>query len=174
VPRGRPTLLTDELLERIVALVKLGNYPSIAAKACGISESTFADWMGRGRLIDGGPVPARYEGRGRKSQAVAIDGILRPDIYSRLVQEVQAAEGHVEAKTVASVVVAAETNDKTAVTFLERRFPKRWGAHAAVEISGADGGPIKQEVETTGSEPPLSETLTAILEALSRAGKLPG
>ncbi len=46
---GRPTLLTPELQASIVERIKRGNYPSVAAGACGIGRTTFKIWMSRGR-----------------------------------------------------------------------------------------------------------------------------
>ncbi len=41
--------LTPELQERIVRVVKAGNYLKTAAQYCGIGESTLRSWLGRGR-----------------------------------------------------------------------------------------------------------------------------
>jgi hypothetical protein len=61
---GRPTLLTPELQERIVRVVRAGNYLKTAAQFCGIGESTLRLWLQRGRAAaaardTGAPVPDR-------------------------------------------------------------------------------------------------------------------
>jgi transposase len=53
---GRPTKLTDELRDEIVALVEVGNFPETAAEACGVDRSTFYRWKNRG---DDGEEPYR-------------------------------------------------------------------------------------------------------------------
>ena len=47
---ARPTKLTVEVRDRIVAAIRAGNYPEAAAQAAGISPSTFYRWLGRGEL----------------------------------------------------------------------------------------------------------------------------
>ena len=42
---ARPTKLTLELQQRMVALVTVGNFPVTAAKSCGIATSTFYRWQ---------------------------------------------------------------------------------------------------------------------------------
>jgi hypothetical protein len=46
---GRRTLLTPELREAIVRIVKAGNYLNTAAQYCGVGESTVKLWMQKGR-----------------------------------------------------------------------------------------------------------------------------
>ena len=58
---GRPSALTPEVHSRIVQLVKAGCPGSIAARAAGISESTFFEIKRIGRLGDSGPERALIE-----------------------------------------------------------------------------------------------------------------
>jgi hypothetical protein len=46
MPRVR---LTAELEQRIIASIRLGAFPQIAAEAAGVPADTFADWLRRGR-----------------------------------------------------------------------------------------------------------------------------
>lgn len=46
---GRYSQLTDELQERIVTVVRAGNYLKVAAQFSGIGESTLRSWLTRGR-----------------------------------------------------------------------------------------------------------------------------
>jgi hypothetical protein len=50
--RGRRTLLTMELQERICAFIRQGAYDYSAAEACGISRQTFFEWLARGEGRD--------------------------------------------------------------------------------------------------------------------------
>lgn len=45
---GRPTKLTDELIEEICKLVAEGDRPEVAAGVNGIGRATFYEWMDRG------------------------------------------------------------------------------------------------------------------------------
>jgi hypothetical protein len=47
--QGRPTLLTDELADRIVQVVNAGNYLKTAAQFAGVGQSTLMSWLARGR-----------------------------------------------------------------------------------------------------------------------------
>ena len=42
-------ILNPELQDKIVELIRLGNYASDAAGACGISKGTFFNWCARGK-----------------------------------------------------------------------------------------------------------------------------
>lgn len=46
---GRPLRLTDEVQEKIVALVRAGAFQGAAAEAAGVPERTFYEWRARGR-----------------------------------------------------------------------------------------------------------------------------
>ncbi len=46
---GRTGALTPELQDRIVRVVRAGNYLKVAAQFCGIGESTLRLWLTRGR-----------------------------------------------------------------------------------------------------------------------------
>lgn len=46
---GRPTLLTDEVRDRIVQVVNAGNYLKTAAQFVGVGQSTLLGWLARGR-----------------------------------------------------------------------------------------------------------------------------
>lgn len=49
MPRtGRPTKLTPALQERILKLVRAGNYPETAAASIGVGRTTYYRWMERG------------------------------------------------------------------------------------------------------------------------------
>lgn len=166
---GRATLLTQDLIDQIVGLVKLGNYPLIAARACGVSPNTWYDWLARGREAlgietrDGVRAKAR---NARTSQVAVID------LYSQLVNAIDEAEAFTEARTVGTLVVAANSDPKSAVTFLERRYPQRWRQHVTTEMVGPDGGPVKPP-EGEKVVVVIADTLAGILEAMARAGKLP-
>ena len=60
---GRPTLLTEELKQRICTFIRAGAYDWVAAQACGIGKSTFHQWMSRGQHVDtyGRPTDPIYQ-----------------------------------------------------------------------------------------------------------------
>jgi transposase len=100
---GRPTKLTPELQKRIVKLVRDGNYIETAAIAAGITKQTFYNWMERGKA-------------GEEPFAEFFDALKR-------------AEAEAEAEIAATVRAGLRDAPQwqSAMTFLERRWPTRWG-----------------------------------------------
>jgi hypothetical protein len=166
---ARPTLLTDDLIARIVDLVRLGNYPLIAARANGVADNTFYEWLARGREANGTVVDRSQKAkqRSKTSQVEVIDQT------AKLANAIAEAEALCEARVVGTIVVAANQDNKAAVTFLERRHPQRWRQHVSTEMTGPEGGPIQTQVEVSTPAASVDETLAGILEAMARAGKLP-
>jgi hypothetical protein len=80
--RGRPSKLTPERHEKIVGLIKAGNYKETAAQCCGIGERTLYDWLERGA-------------NGRKP-------------YSQFSRDVKEAEAFAEARNVNIIATAAQ------------------------------------------------------------------
>jgi len=166
---ARPTLLTDDLIARITDLVRLGNYPLIAARANGVADNTFYEWLARGREASGTVVGRSKHGK----RAVETGTVTVLDQCSKLSNAIAEAEALCEARVVGTVVVAANADHKAAVTFLERRHPQRWRQHVSTEMTGPEGGPIQTQVEVSTPVGSVDETLAGILEAMARAGKLP-
>jgi len=54
---GRPTILTEDLINRICKHISKGNYLETAARSCGIDDSTIRKWRIKGQaLLDGDSV----------------------------------------------------------------------------------------------------------------------
>lgn len=124
MPGGRPSKLTPERQERIVELIRAGNYMEIAAQAAGIDVSTLYRWLQRGEKARSGP-------------------------YRQFRDAVMRARVEAEARAVVVVQKAALTDWRAASWWLERAFPDRWGRRQKLEHSGPQGGPIPAEVRVT-------------------------
>jgi hypothetical protein len=98
---GRPKL-DPALSQRIVDLVRAGNFLEVAATAVGIHRSTVHRWMQRGR----------EQSRGR---------------YKKFLQQIEKAQAECESRDVALVAKAAGTDWRAATWRLERRAPRRYG-----------------------------------------------
>lgn len=99
---ARPTKLTTEVREKICRAIRAGNYPAVAARAAGVSESTFYRWMERGRSDAKGPHRAFYEA-------------------------VREAEAESEVHLVAVLRKSSKDGDwRAALALLERRYAERW------------------------------------------------
>lgn len=115
---GRPSKLTPELQAKIVAGVRLGAFPSIAARAAGIGSSTFYRWMQAGE-------------RGRKRFREFREEVGRAAAEAR-----QAAEWEVR-----------KTNPLAWLRYGPGRSkPGRPGWTDAKEITGEDAGPVQHVV----------------------------
>lgn len=118
---GRPTKLNDDVREKIVSLVRAGNYPEVAAQAAGIASRTYYEWMAKGD-----------EGR---------------DPYAQFAQAVKEAQAAAESHAVTIIRKAAMDGSwQAAAWFLERSKAERWRRKENVELTGKDGGPVKQQV----------------------------
>lgn len=101
--RGRPTKLTPEVQEKIISVIRKGNYIETAAAYAGISKQTLYNWLKQGARQPNG-------------------------VYGRFVQAVEQALAESEMADLARIEQAAMDGHWQASAWrLERRFPKRWG-----------------------------------------------
>ncbi|MGZ6372703.1 MAG: hypothetical protein ACXWL8_04835, partial [Candidatus Limnocylindria bacterium] len=99
---ARPSKLTPERRKAIIDMIGYGVFAETAARAAGISPSTYYLWLQRGNA---GEAP-----------------------FSEFSDAVRAREAAVEVEAVSVLKAAAEDGDwRAAMRFLERRFPSRWG-----------------------------------------------
>lgn len=120
---GRPTKLTPEVQDKIVAALRAGNYQETAAAYAGIHRDTFYGWMERGKNEPG-------------------------SIYSDFSEAVERAKADAEVRDVALIDrAAADGSWQAAAWKLERKFPQKWGRVNRTEISGPEGKPV--EVRTS-------------------------
>lgn len=121
--RAGETLCTPEMVDKITKLIRAGNYAHIAASCCGISTSTFHNWLLRG-------------GRGELP-------------YRLLVEAVEKAKAEDEAGTTAQIRQHGSTHWQALAWMLERKYNKRWGRRDALEITGDEDKPlqVKQQID---------------------------
>jgi transposase len=122
---GRPTKLTPEVQDKIVAALRAGNYQETAAMYAGVEARTFYRWMERGES----------------------DG-TEDEIYRQFRQAVEKAKADAEVRDIALIDKAAHDGSWQAAAWkLERKFPHKWGRVNRTEISGPEGKPV--EVRTS-------------------------
>lgn len=129
---GRPSKATSDRLDRLVALLRAGNYRKTAAAAVGISPRTLNGWIRDGR--------ANYE-------AAQVDP-SKLDEFGLFFELVSQAEADAEAGCVAGVIELAYRKGDGALLlrFLERRYPDRWGRRSLeVTVSTADAAAEAEE-----------------------------
>ena len=139
---ARPSKLTPEVAERIIAGIRAGNYAEPSARAAGISPATFYRWLKAGEEAKSGACREFYEG-------------------------VKQAEAQAEVEIVARLRKAVPEDWRAGLTILERRYSSRWGRRQAHEHSGPGGGPVLREV--IFSDPDTRRYLDDALRAAARA-----
>lgn len=117
-PKGRPTKLTPEVQDRLLAAIRAGNYLDTSAAHAGIHRDTLHAWM--------------RDGANAKS----------PELQE-FSDAVQKAIGDAESMHVARIAAASSKQWQAAAWWLERRYPDRWGQKLRQEVTGEGGGPIK-------------------------------
>lgn len=121
MPTGRPTKLTPELQDQIVAAIQRGAYVETAANMAGINTDTFYEWLRKGaRMHD-------VVKKGKK--------IIRPE-NQRLIEfsvAIQKATAQGEMRDIVAVDNAAQAGAWQAAAWkLERRNYTRWGRKVAI------------------------------------------
>ena len=106
---GRRTKLTPEVREKIVKAIRAGNYAYVAAEYAGISSATFYRWLQLGNDAKRG-------------------------VYREFLEAVKKAEGEAEVRAVAIIQKHMEDNWQAAMTYLERKFPDRWGRRDRLRV----------------------------------------
>jgi transposase len=103
---GRPAKLKPDVVGRIVEAVGVGMFRRDAARYAGIGRSTLYRWLERGQADEAAGLETDFH-----------------DLWAR----VSRAEAVAEVRMVATLTKAAERDWRAAVSFLERRYPERWG-----------------------------------------------
>ena len=113
---GQPTLLTPELQDTIVNLIRAGNFFETACRVAGTDPRNALEWIARGE--------------GRDDRPGKLEHI-------RFAEAIRKAQADAEALLVNDVRRAAQVDDKgqprgsrywaAALSMLERKFPARWG-----------------------------------------------
>jgi transposase len=115
---GRPTSLTPEVQETIVALVKAGNNVKTACVLAGVPRPTFYRWMQRGSPDGDDPHDAVYR-------------VFR--------EEVNKAHAIAEVALVRSLADVSRLNWRVALERLKRMYPHKWGP----AVRARDGSVIR-------------------------------
>lgn len=102
---GRPSQLTDPLRERILSLIREGNYASDACSACGVNKGTYTSWINRGNA----------DIKNGKNSA-----------FAEFARQVKQARDEATAALVKTIKSASERQWQAAAWLLERTRPDQW------------------------------------------------
>lgn len=102
------TKLTPERAERLLALVKAGQYRSTACAAVGISDRTLRTWLEKGDSGD--------------------------ERWAEFTRKFREAEAETESRAVVQIQIHGKKDWRALAWWLERRFPQRWGDLKAATV----------------------------------------
>jgi hypothetical protein len=168
--RGRPTKLTPEVHEKIVNAVRAGNYLEIAAEFAGVHRTTVFRWLKDAEADDAPRALTQFRdaiSRARAEAEVRVVGAVQRDMMGG--QVLKETVRRLPDGTVETEREFARVNGRLALEFASRAFAGRWGRRAALEVTGAEGGPV--QVEHTHVIASLAERLQ---ETLGEPGVLAG
>jgi hypothetical protein len=112
---GRPTLLTDAKIKAIAHHIELGNFAVTACTLEDISERTFYHWLNVGQ---------QDEQAGKDT------------LHSRFLQSIKKASAIAESANV-QIALKGGPGWAAQMTWLERRFPDRWGHQSKLSMEEA-------------------------------------
>lgn len=112
--RGRRCALTPEKHEEIVRMITEGQYACTACAAVGINPATYYRWLEKGKAD--------------------IEADTK-SIYRDFCEAIDEAEAHAELRAVDTVRRHSIMDPGTAMQFLGRRFPARWGTGQNVKAA---------------------------------------
>jgi hypothetical protein len=124
-PVGRPSLLSDAVIEQLKTVLQTGAFIETAVAFVGINRDTFYDWMKRGTRertrIESGQDPDPDE-----AMVLKFSDTMKKAIAGS------------EVRVVGIIAKAADKNWTAAAWIAERKYPDRWGRQR-LEITGKDG-----------------------------------
>ena len=125
-PGRRPTL-DRALMDRIVSVVKVGNYLKTAAAYCGVGYSTLLRWQAYGR-----------EQQERVTQGLDVQPERR--IFWEFQEQLTQATAQAEVTALAYWRKAMQdpSNWRAAMEYLARKAPDQWAASSTVHVADAD------------------------------------
>lgn len=174
---GNPIRVEDVVLQALRA----GNYVEVAAAAAGIHRDTLRDWI---RVGQRAPVVAAKEQRRltpHESRCVAFSvavarTVAEAEVYDIARIQEAGLEPSVKRVTVTREVPIAGEDGKVTIHKSvevreeqlppdwralawrrERRSSRRWGQRGALQVTGADGGPVQHEDVSVAAKSLLDE-----------------
>ena len=150
-PVGKPTILNPELQDKIVELIRLGNYASDAAGACGISKATFFGWCARGK--------DEAERRRLLPNAKLLPNEVK---YLEFLDAVEKARDEATVRNVSIIQRAGHDGTwQAAAWWLERTRQNTYGRKERIEHTGQDGDPVKMVVEVGDLEQKIAKVIAS-------------
>lgn len=146
---GRLSALTPDLQDRIVELIRLGNYASDASGACGISKATFFNWLARGK-----------DERERQRLLPDSKPLTTEVKFLEFLDAVEKARDEATVRNVSIIQRAGHDGTwQAAAWWLERTRQDTYGRKERLEVTGQDGEGIKVTVDIGQLEEKIAHVL---------------
>lgn len=169
--------LTPERFQRVVELVRIGNYASVAAAAASLSERSFYRYLSVGREVEAKVAERFGDDHGLdEAQAHAPDDI---DVSAnewtcwRLFHAISKASAEAEAYAVAIVRQAMPETVESAQWFLERGRSRRWKRRDAHELDVVDARGAEEDQDLLDPEASALMHEALVVAARESRGALP-
>lgn len=134
---AKPKLENEKVRKKLLRAIRDGNYMGAAAAAAGVDRTTVYRWIDKGEAEDDNP---------------------ENEIYRDFVAELRQAEAEAEAHAVRVWRTHFYDDWKAAATFLERRFPDRWGRVDRINAQVQHKGQMGLNINVNyGDTPPDEE-----------------
>jgi len=144
---GRPTSLTPERMNSIVAMLEAGGYIEDACEAVGIDPRTYYNWLSRGRDEE-------------DRLAAGVEPSENETPFLQFFQAVRKANAEGIMGHVLNIDRAAKDGTwQASAWILERKQPHKWGRRDRTEHTGEGGGPIQFAVSTEELERKVARVL---------------
>lgn len=175
---GKATKLTDEKFAKVIELVKIGNYATVACVAAGIPVRSYMRYLAKGATVEE-RVLADYgddHDFDERSPNPYDETVISEHQWTcfRLRLAMEKAEAEAEAFAVGTVRKHMPDNWNAAMTFLERKAPRRWKRRDLHEVAMAEAGEQDTAQEQGLLDAPASDKLHEALRIAARGELGPG
>ena len=129
---GRPTALTEKMIEEVAEAVRVGNYLETAAAYCGVPREKLYEYL---------RVGAKAQAKVDEAEGDEVSLTVFEDRCKRFRHTLKKAQAQAEVSDVANVKRAGGKHWQASMTRLERMFPEKWGRRDRhdVRMSGVLG-----------------------------------
>lgn len=156
---GRPSVLTQKLINQVSQFIFAGCYIETACAACGLSKSLYYEWLKLGRnrrqLLEN----AMSETDAVKVNEMVTKINMIDPIYEQFSVAIEKAVVDAELRDLLRIDAAADKSWVAAAWKLERKYPERWGRKQEVRHSGEIDNP-------SSGAPSIEQTRSTILQLM--------
>lgn len=163
---GRPSKLTPEVQERIVAVIRANGYVETAASFAGIDQDTYHEWLKRGAREEKGIYKEFSEAINKALAEGEVRGIANIQraangydvVRTRTTTEQKPVKDDAGKMGMATVTTTTEEKSRefawqAQAWLLERRFPNHWARRDFVEMGGDIAKPLRIQAEVDIYDP---------------------